>query len=94
MQLWSPKCKLSSPKFRPLSLRIRMDNRPIMGTVSDADAVVDVDAAPLGEPNTDADDHQLRTLQSADGPTETVLRGKNNAHILLMETGRIQPLRT
>ena len=56
-----------------------MEIRPSMETISDADAVAvaDVDAAPVGEPNTDVDaeDHQVRPLQSIFGLTEIARTG-------------------
>ena len=66
-----------------------METRPITENILDADAVVDVDAAKVGEPDVDADDHQLHPLQSSAGITETVHMGENNVHTLPIETRRM-----
>ena len=60
----------------------------------DADAVADVDVAPLWESYMDADDHQLNPLQSTTGFMETAHTGANNVHTLPTDTRRTQPLRT
>ena len=56
--------------------------------------VADVGAAPVGEPEADADDNQLHSLQSTDGPTETARTGAKNVHILPTDTRRRQHFRT
>ena len=61
----------------------------------DADAVADVDAAPVGEPNADVnvDDHQLRPLQIIVGLTKTARTGANNVLTLPTDTRRMRPKR-
>ena len=50
------------------------------------DAVVDVDAAPVGEPDVDLDDHQLHPLQSIVGITKIARTGAKNVHNLPKHT--------
>ena len=71
-------------------------NQTNHGKFLDADAVTDVDVAPIGEPNADvdADDHQLRPLQNIVGLTGIACTGAKNVLTLLTDTGRMQPLRT
>ena len=63
---------------------------------SDTDAVADVDAAPVGEPNADvnADYHQLRPLQSIAGLTEIASTGAKNVLTLPTDTRRMRTSRT
>ena len=80
----------------PFSLQTRMDIRPIVETISDADTVVvaGVDAAPVGETDMDTDDHKLHPLQSTVGLAETVHKGAKNLHTLMMVTRSMQPSHT
>ena len=43
-----------------------------------SDAVTDVEAAPVGEPDVDKDNHQLHPLQSIVGLTEIARTGAKN----------------
>ena len=65
-----------------------------METIPDASAVPDVYAAPVGEPDLYADDHQLHPIQSTVGLTETAHTGAKNVHTLTTVTRRMQPSRT
>ena len=60
-----------------------------MEAILDADAVADMDAAPVGEPNADvnADDHQILPLQSIVGLTEIARTGAKN--VLTLPTEKI-----
>ena len=71
-----------------------MEIKPITETVSDEDAVVDVDAVPVGEPNVDvdADDHQLRPIQIVVGLTEIGRAGTKNVLTIPADTRSMQPL--
>ena len=68
-----------------------MGNKPIMVTISDTDAVMDVDAAPVGDPDADAGNHPLHSLQSDAGPKETAHTGATNAHTLPTDTKSMRP---
>ena len=56
--------------------------------------VADMDAVPVGDLDVDADDHQLYPLQINFGLMETACMGAKNAHTLLTDTRRMQPLQT
>ena len=66
-----------------------MEAKPIMGTTLNVDAVAYVEAALVGEPDVDAENHQLHPLQSTVGPTETLHTGAKNAHTLSKYTRRM-----
>ena len=63
-----------------------------MEIISDADVVADINAAPIGEPDVDVDDHQLHPLQSTVGPTEAARSVEKNVHTLPTDTRRMRPL--
>ena len=63
-----------------------------MEKITAADAVADVDAAPVEV--ADMDDHQLRPLQSTTRTIETVHMSAKNAHTLLVDTRSIRLSRT
>ena len=71
-----------------------METKPIMETISDVDAVAGMYAETVGEPDVDADDHQLHPIQNTAGLMETVHTGAKNVHTLLTDTRRMQPSRT
>ena len=81
-------------KSQALQIANRHGNQINHGKISDADVVTDVDAAPVGELDVDADDHQLHPLQSTDGITETAHTGAKNVHNLPTDKIRMRPLRT